>query len=115
MSMSTFAKSISPAIAAQSVRHDLLIDGQRVPALSGRTFDTVNPATGLAFAQVAEADAADVDLAVRSSRAALEGDWGQMRASERGMLMQKFADAIRGAQDELIELESLDSGKPVAA
>jgi aldehyde dehydrogenase (NAD+) len=115
MSMSTSAKSIAPAVAAQSVRHDLLIDGQRVPALSGRTFDSVNPATGLAFAQVAEADAADVDLAVRSSRAALDGDWGQMRASERGMLMQKFADAIRGAQEELIDLESLDSGKPVAA
>jgi aldehyde dehydrogenase (NAD+) len=115
MTMSTSAKSIAPAVAAQSVRHDLLIDGERVPALSGRYFDTVNPATGVPLAQVAEADATDIDLAVRSSRAALEGDWGQMRASERGMLMLKFADAIRGAQDELIDLESLDSGKPVAA
>ena len=113
--MSTSAKSIAPSVAAQSVRHNLLIDGEQVPAVSGRYFDTVNPATGAPIAQVAEADATDIDLAVRSSRAALEGDWGQMRASERGMLMLKFADAIRGAQDELIELESLDSGKPVTA
>ncbi len=113
--MSTSAKSIAPAVVAQNVRHDLLIDGQRVPALSGRYFDTLNPASGAQIAQVAEADAQDVDIAVRSSRAALEGDWGQMRASERGMLMMKFADAIRSAQDELIDLESLDSGKPVAA
>src|ERR1022692_2190757 len=111
MTISTSALSVVPALAAQSVRNDLLIDGRRVPALSGRYFDTVNPATGLAFAQVAEADAADVDLAVRSSRAALEGDWGQMRASERGLLLMTFAAAIRGAQDELVELESLDSGK----
>jgi aldehyde dehydrogenase (NAD+) len=113
--MSTSAKSIAPAVVAQRVLHDLLIDGQRVPALSGRYFDTVNPASGAQIAQVAEADAQDVDIAVRSSRAALEGHWGQMRGSERGMLMMKFADAIRGAQDELIDLESLDSGKPVAA
>jgi aldehyde dehydrogenase (NAD+) len=115
MIMSTSAQSIAPVLAAQSVRNDLLIDGRRVPAVSGRYFDTLNPATGVAFAQVAEGDAADIDLAVRSSRAALEGDWGQMRASERGMLMMNFAAAIRGATDELIELESLDSGKPVAA
>ncbi len=113
--MSTSAKSIAPTLAAQEVRHDLLIDGERVPAQSGRYFDTVNPATGAPIAQVAEAAATDIDVAVRSSRAALEGDWGQMRAAERGMLMLKFADAIRGAQEELIELESLDSGKPVAA
>ena len=113
--MSTSAKSISPAVVAQNVRHNLLIDGERVPALSGRYFDTLNPASGAQIAQVAEADAQDVDIAVRSSRAALEGDWRQMRGSERGMLMMKFADAIRGAQDELIDLESLDSGKPVAA
>ncbi len=104
-----------PAVTPQSVRHDLLIDGAQVPAVSGRYFDTVNPATGAPIAQIAEGNATDIDLAVRSSRAALEGDWGQIRPSERGMLMLKFADAIRGAKDELIELESLDSGKPVAA
>jgi aldehyde dehydrogenase (NAD+) len=96
-------------------QQNLLIDGMRVPALSGRTFETVNPATGKVLAHVAEADAADVDRAVRSARAAFEGPWGHMRAADRGRLLLAFADAIRRAQDELVELESLDSGKPVSA
>ena len=96
-------------------QQNLLIDGMRVPSASGRTFATVNPATGQVIAQVAEADGEDVDRAVRSARAAFEGPWGQMRASDRGRLLLAFADAIRKAQDELVELESLDSGKPVSA
>ena len=95
-------------------RQDLLIDGKRVPALSGRSFATVNPATEQIIANVAEADTADVDAAVRSSRAAFEGSWGRMRAADRGRLLLNFADLIRQVQDELVELESLDSGKPVS-
>src|SRR6185437_8011563 len=96
-------------------RHDLLIDGKRVPAASGRYFDSVNPATGEVIARIAEADAADVDAAVRSSRAAFEGEWGHLRAADRGGLMLKWADAIRGSQQELMDIESLDCGKPVTA
>jgi aldehyde dehydrogenase (NAD+) len=96
-------------------QQDLLIDGKRVPPVSGRYFDTVNPATEQVIASIAEADADDVDRAVRSSRAAFEGAWGQMRAADRGRLLLGFAEAIRNAQDELVELESLDSGKPVSA
>ncbi len=95
-------------------RQDLLIDGKRVPPASGRYFTTFNPATEQIIARVAEADADDVDSAVRSSRAAFEGEWSQMRAADRGRLLLKFADAIRDAKDELVELESLDSGKPVS-
>jgi len=94
---------------------DLLIDGKRVPALSGRTFETVNPATEQVIARIAEADAADVDAAVRSARAAFEGPWSRLRAAERGQLLLKFAELIRQNADELIELESLDAGKPVSA
>lgn len=93
----------------------LLIDGHRVAALSGRTFETLNPATGEVLAKVAEAGAEDVDAAVRSSRAAFEGAWSLMKASERGALLLKFADLIRRDEDELVRLESLDSGKPVSA
>lgn len=95
--------------------HNLLIGGKRVPAQSGRYFETVNPATERVIAQIAEGDAADVDAAVRAARAALNGDWGRMRASERGGLLLKFADLIRQHQEELIALESVDSGKPVSA
>jgi aldehyde dehydrogenase (NAD+) len=96
-------------------QQNLLIDGQRVAPASGRYFNTLNPATEQVITSVAEADAEDVDRAVRSSRAAFEGAWGQMRPADRGRLLLKFADAIRAAQDELVELESLDSGKPVSA
>ena len=99
----------------QSQIQDLLIDGKRVPALSGRYFDTLNPATEQVLARVAEADAADIDLAVRSARAAFEGAWGHMRAADRGHALLRLADLIRQNIDELVELESLDSGKPVSA
>ncbi len=95
--------------------HKLLIDGLRVAAVSGRSFETLNPATGEILARVAEADAADVDAAVRSARAAFEGAWGHMKASERGALLLRLADLIRRDEDELVQLESLDSGKPVSA
>jgi len=95
--------------------HKLLIDGLRVAAVSGRSFETLNPATGEILARVAEADAADVDAAVRSARAAFEGAWGHMKASERGALLLRLADLIRRDEDELVRLESLDSGKPVSA
>jgi aldehyde dehydrogenase (NAD+) len=96
-------------------RQHLLIDGRRVPAASRRYFSTLNPATEQVITEVAEADAEDVDIAVRSARAAFDGPWGRLRAAERGRLLLKLADLIRRDQDELIELESLDSGKPVSA
>jgi aldehyde dehydrogenase (NAD+) len=94
---------------------DLLIDGRRVPAVSGRYFETSDPATEQVITSVAEADSADVDAAVRSARAAFEGPWGRMRASERGHALLKLAEVIREHENELVELESLDSGKPVSA
>jgi aldehyde dehydrogenase (NAD+) len=96
-------------------RADLLIGGRRLPARSGRYFETVDPANEQVIAHVAEADAADIDAAVASARAAFEGEWGHMRAADRGNALLRLADLIRQHQDSLIELESLDSGKPVSA
>jgi aldehyde dehydrogenase (NAD+) len=95
--------------------HDLLIDGRRVPAASGQYFETLDPATEQPIARVAAGDAADIDAAVRAARSALSGPWGRMRASERGDLLLRFADRIRAHAEQLIELESLDAGKPVSA
>jgi aldehyde dehydrogenase (NAD+) len=105
------------ATASQSFAEtaDLLIGGRRLPAQSGRYFETVNPANEQLIANVAEADAADIDAAVASARQALEGEWGHMRAADRGNALLRLADLIRQNQDALIELESLDSGKPVSA
>lgn len=93
---------------------ECFIGGNWVPAQSGKTFETVNPATEETIAQVAEGDAADVDLAAKAARKALEdGPWGRMDARDRGRLMFKLADLIEAEADELAALESLDNGKPI--
>src|SRR5262249_61987254 len=96
-------------------REDLLIGGRWRPARSARYFESMNPATEEVIAHVAEAGGADIDAAVAAARAALNGEWGQMRAAERGRILLRLADLIRANQDSLVELESLDSGKPVSA
>ncbi len=92
----------------------ILIDNKWVDSVSGKTFETINPATGEALAQVAEADAADVDLAVKAARKAFhsKSPWRRMSASERGKLMNRLADLIEKNIEELAMLESLDNGKP---
>ena len=85
-----------------------------MPAASGKTFETINPATEEVIAQVAEGDAADVDLAVEAAREAFEnGPWAKMDARDRGRLMYKLADLIEEEADELAALETLDNGKPI--
>src|SRR3954468_3112006 len=92
----------------------LLIDGQWRDAAGGRTFATVNPATEEVIAQVAEGDAADIDLAVKAARKAFDsGPWRKMDARDRGRLMNKLADLIEENIDELAEPETLDNGKPI--
>ena len=93
----------------------LLINNRWVPSESGKTFATINPATGEEICQVAEADSADVDNAVKAARAAFDrGPWKKMNASQRGRLLNRLADLIESNADELAALESLDNGKPVS-
>src|SRR4051794_18178094 len=94
--------------------HRLLIGGERIEAADGRTFETVDPATGDVICEVAQAGAEDVDRAAAAARGALEGAWSQMPAHARGLLIAKLADKIEEHTDELAELESLDQGKPLA-
>ena len=68
------------------------IGGQWVPAQSGKTFDTLDPATEEVIASVAEGDAADVDLAVKAARQQFEaGEWSKLDARDRGRLIGKLA------------------------
>ena len=90
-----------------------MIDGKWVEALSGKTFETVNPATGEVLARVAEADADDVDRAVKAARAAFERGWGESNPFHRTRLLLKIADLIEEHNDELAQLETLDNGKPI--
>jgi acyl-CoA reductase-like NAD-dependent aldehyde dehydrogenase len=93
------------------VRPHLLIDNEWVPAKSGRTFDTINPASERVLATVAAGDAADVDAAVVAARRAFEeGPWSRMGPAERSRLLRRFADLMEENADELAELESLDNG-----
>jgi aldehyde dehydrogenase (NAD+) len=92
----------------------LLINNRWVPSQSGKTFPTINPATGEEICQVAEADAGDVDNAVKAARTAFEGPWRKMHASERGRLLHRLADLIEKNADQLARLESIDNGKPLS-
>jgi aldehyde dehydrogenase (NAD+) len=93
----------------------LLINNRWVPSESGKTFATVNPSTGEEICQVAEADAVDVDKAVRAARRAFDqGPWKKMRASERGRLLHRLADLIEQNAEQLALLETLDNGKPLS-
>jgi len=92
--------------------YKLLIDGDWKDAASGRTFATINPADESVVAHVAEADAADVDVAVAAARRAYEeGPWSRMSAAERGRILWAMGDRILARISELAMLETLDSGK----
>lgn len=97
-----------------SQRNQLLIDGKLVNAASGKTFPVYNPSTGGILAQVAEADAEDVDRAVKAARRAFDdGPWGKVSPSERGKLLWKLADLLEQHSEEFAQIESIDNGKPV--
>src|SRR5690349_22404982 len=110
--MATATTAIEPNVKISATK--LLINGQWVDSVSGKTFPTINPSTGEVITQVAEADAPDVDKAVAAARAAFDkGPWRKkMSASERGVLMNRLADLIEKHADELAQLEALDNGKP---
>ena len=105
--------SVQPAEANTSRKYQLFIDGQWVDADSGKTFTTPNPATGETFAEIAEADKADIDKAVAAARRALEGKWSKMSARDRGRALYKLAQLIEERAAELAELETADNGKPI--
>ena len=95
-----------------TLRGQAFIDGKFVDAVSGKTFDSINPATGAVLTAVAECDAADVDLAVAAGRRAFDdGRWSRMAPGDRKAVMLKLADLIRANLEEMALLDSLDMGK----
>lgn len=101
------AEELSPATTA-------FIDGSYRPAMSGKTFDGVNPATGDVIAQVAACGADDVDLAVVKAREAFEdGRWSQLHPSVRKDVLIRLAKLMTRNARELAVLESIDSGKTI--
>ena len=90
------------------------INGDWAAPSSGEYFDTENPYLGEVWAQIARGNAADVDKAVGSAKAAFEGEWGEMRPTQRGKLLVKLAELIERDSQRLGELEVRDNGKLIA-
>ena len=90
------------------------INGDRVAALEGQTFDCISPVDGRLLATVARSGEADINAAVAAARAAFEDRrWSGMAPAQRKRVMIKFADLVSAAGDELALTEALDMGKPV--
>ncbi len=91
-----------------------VINGERVTAVSGQTFDCLSPVDGRFLAQVARGDAADIDAAVKVARAAFEDRrWAGLSPRSRKQIMVRFADLVLAHKDELALTETLDMGKPI--
>lgn len=106
------------ANANQEVKYTkLFINNEFVDAVSKKTFETINPATGKKIASVAEGDKADVDLAVKAAQKAFArgSEWRNSDGSTRGYLMNKLADLIDRDSNIIANLEALDNGKSFVA
>lgn len=103
------------AIAAElQLPTNAFVDGSFRPGNAGKTFKTINPATGETLAEVAACDVSDVDHAVVKAREAFEdGRWRNRSPSERKAVLQQFAKLLENNRHELAVMESLDSGKPI--
>jgi len=90
------------------------INGKWEPAASSKTFPVYDPSTEEVIAHVAASEAADVDRAVKSARAAFDaGPWPQTTAQDRGRILFKLAEKIRQNSTAFAELECRNSGKPI--
>jgi aldehyde dehydrogenase (NAD+) len=103
----------SSEIVDLEARYGLFIGGKfRAPA-SKKYFPTINPATEVRLAEVAEANATDVNRAVKAARAAFEDGWGEMPGKERAKYLYRIARMVQERSRELAVLETLDGGKPI--
>src|SRR5690242_1747188 len=110
-SATQFDSSTLPFLNPQPKR--MLISGEWVDSLSGKTFATHNPATGETLAQVAEAGREDINRAVAAARRAFTGPWAKSKPAHRQLLLFRLAELIDKHTEELATLEVLDSGMPI--
>jgi acyl-CoA reductase-like NAD-dependent aldehyde dehydrogenase len=92
----------------------MFIDGRWVEGTSGKTFESINPATWEVIATVPRGAKEDVERAVRAARKAFdEGEWPRMTYQERGDALREIGQLLREHAQELARLETLDNGKPL--
>jgi len=94
-------------------RHELFINGKFVAPHSGKYFESLNPATEEKLTEIAAADAADVDTAVKAARRAYDKVWSKMPGRERGKYLYRIARIIQEKARELAVLETMDGGKTI--
>ena len=114
--MSNFLTLVEYETIAQNLSFPTkaFINGKFVDAVSGKTMDSINPATGKKIATIASCGKEDVELAVKAARKTFEsGVWSQMHPTERKKICLKFAELMEKHATELAVLESIDSGKPI--
>ena len=102
----------STSVVDIKASYDLFIDGE-FQAGQGASFKTINPATEEALAEIATADEADIDRAVKAARQAYDKVWGPMSGTERAKYLFRIARIIQERSRELAVLESLNNGKPI--
>ncbi len=88
------------------------IDGQYRPSAGGKSFETRNPATGEVLARIEIAEAAEIEQAVEAAKRG-QARWAARTGAERGRVLQRVAELLRARNEELAELETLDTGKPI--
>jgi aldehyde dehydrogenase (NAD+) len=103
----------SKASATINPRYELFINGKFEKPLSKKHFDTINPATEEKLSEVADANTADVDKAVKAARTAYDKTWSKMPAKERAKYIYRIARMIQERAREFAVIETLDGGKPI--
>lgn len=93
--------------------YDLFINGKFVAPKSGTYFDTINPATEKVLAKVAEANEADIDMAVKAARKAYDTVWSKLSGKERGKYIYRIARILQERAREFAVVETLNGGKPI--
>ena len=103
----------SKSIAAIKDKYDLFINGAFVKPSSKKYFKTINPANEEVLSEVADANAADVDKAVKAARTAYDKVWKKMSGKERGKYIYRIARMVQERAREFAVIETLDGGKPI--
>ena len=94
-------------------QYDLFINGEFMPAVDGKYFDTINPSNEKKIAEVAEAGKADIEKAVASAKKAYEKTWSKMHPKERGKYIYRIARLLQERAREFSVIETMDGGKPI--
>jgi acyl-CoA reductase-like NAD-dependent aldehyde dehydrogenase len=103
------------AVSAAPRQAKMFIGGEQVDALDGQTFEVTNPATGEVIAYAPLGGKADVDRAVDAAQKAFDGPYAKWSAAKRGRTLQKFADLVKKANEELAQIDRENVGKPIVA